>query len=177
MTRKNHFLVSAFFALVFFSHSIAQETNPDYRLPIEISADALEVQQDKRVAVFTGNVRAIQGNIVLAADKISVEYADDGDETNTIRTIDAEGNVFFSTPTETAEGDFGTYDVMNGIITLNGSVILTQGNNILRGNSLMLNLINGVSRVEAAPDDGGRVRGLFVPKKEAEEISQRRDDG
>lgn len=146
----------------------AQEAAPDYRGPIEITADALEVQQDNAIAVFTGNVRAVQGNILIAADRIQVAYAQGGDGADAIRSIDAEGNVFFSTSTETAEGDAGVYDVDNGIITLTGSVVLTRGENVVRGNRLVLNLATGVSRIEGAPDgDGGRVRGLFVPNVEA----------
>lgn len=138
----------------------------DAALPIEITADALEVQQDNGIARFAGNVRAVQGDLVLAADSVAVSYAPGGDA---IRAIEAEGNVFVSTPAETAQGDAGTYDVENGIITLTGTVVLTRGENVVRGSRLVLNLATGLSRVEAGEGgDGGRVRGLFVPNDAAE---------
>ena len=93
------------------------------RQPIEISADALEVQQDKRLAIFAGNVAATQGAYLLRADRMAVSYAATGGD-NSISKIDATGKVFFSTPAETAQGDAGTYDVDAGIITLTGAVFL-----------------------------------------------------
>ena len=42
--------------------------------PIEVSSDALEVQQDKNEAIFTGNVIATQGTINMRADKMIVHY-------------------------------------------------------------------------------------------------------
>ena len=141
----------------------AQDQPPAPGGPIEITADSLEVRQDQQTAVFSGNVTAIQGEIILRADQVTVHYAVGGGG-STINRIDAQGNVFFSTATETAQGQTGTYDVVNGIITLTGSVVLTTGENVVRGNRLVLNLVAGTSTVEGGPpEDGGRVRGLFVP--------------
>ena len=139
--------------------------------PIEITADQLEVQQDKRLAIFRGNVLAIQGTMRLRAARLVVHYrptkkgstAESG-----ISSIEASGRVFFSTAEETAEGDSGVYDVDGGIVTLDRNVVLTRGDNVIRGNRLVLNLETGRSKVEGAPaasGKGGRVRGLFVPRK------------
>src|SRR5690606_31308422 len=71
--------------------------------PIEINADSLEVQQDQQVAIFRGNVDAVQGQIRLRADEIKVHYRSNpegNDQTDgTIVRIDAIGNVFVSSPT------------------------------------------------------------------------------
>jgi len=164
-------LVTASVVALFASAStFAQEVAPHYRGPIEITADALEVRQDTGIAIFTGTVRAVQGDILLAADRVLVSYAPGG--ADVIRSIEAQGNVFFSTPTETAEGDTAVYDVENGVITLAGSVVLTRSENVVRGNRLVLNLATGLSRIEGgsdpvAGDGGGRVRGLFVPNEAA----------
>ncbi|MDA0653867.1 MAG: lipopolysaccharide transport periplasmic protein LptA [Proteobacteria bacterium] len=140
-------------------------TAQDAGLPIEITAEAFEVQQDNGIARFTGNVRAVQGDLILSADSVVVTYAPGADA---IRAIEAAGNVFVSTAAETAQGDAGTYDVEHGIITLTGAVVLTRGENVVRGNRLVLNLATGLSRVEAGEGgDGGRVRGLFVPNDAA----------
>ncbi len=140
----------------------------DTALPIEIVADTLEVNQDQQSAIFTGNVAATQGQILLNADRVVVHYSAGGDGVQAIRSIDAEGNVFFTTDFETAQGDLGTYDVENGMVTLTGAVVLTRGENVLRGSKLVLNLLNGTSVVEGgAAEAGGRVRGLFVPNNPA----------
>jgi lipopolysaccharide export system protein LptA len=141
---------------------------------IEITADSLEVQQDKQVAIFSGNVDAVQGDIRLKADQLRVHYREGGDgsraqggePSSQIRRIDAVGNVFVSSPEETGKGDRGTYDVERRVIVLEGQVVLTSGKNILRGNRATMNLDTGRSTMETAP--GGRVRGLFVPSQSGE---------
>jgi len=140
--------------------------------PIEIDADNLEVQQANNLAIFTGNVEATQGQIKLRADQIKVWYQPDGksngsaDATGAITRIDAIGNVFVSSLEETAQGDNGVYDVPAKTITLTGQVVLTRGENVIRGQQLVLNMETGRSQVQGG---GGRVRGLFVPSRDEAE--------
>ena len=145
----------------------------DASQPIEITADTLEVDRDRNVAIFSGAVNAIQGDLVLRADILRVHYRageeSSADFSGAIARIDAEGSVFFSTLAETARGDSGVYDVRNGTITLIGAVVLTRGNNVLTGDRLELNLATGSSRLYSdGADGGGRVHGLFVPETGAE---------
>ncbi|WP_169566553.1 lipopolysaccharide transport periplasmic protein LptA [Sneathiella limimaris] len=143
--------------------------------PIEILADSLEVQQAKQQATFAGNVQVLQGEIRLQAAKLIVHYSDTKNEKNAntdgdapqIRKIDAVGEVFLSSPRETAQGDKGTYDVINKQINLEGNVVLTQGQNILRGQKMVLDLVSGRSRIvgTGTGNSSGRVRGIFVPEK------------
>lgn len=157
----------------------AQETARrahDTSQPIEINADSLELQQDASLAIFSGNVIASQGEIRLRADTLRVYYregegAEDGPGA-TISRIDALGNVFVSSPQETAQGKVGVYDVEKRLITLSGSVVLTRGENVIRGERMVLNLDTGRSRVEGGSASAGkkdRVRALFVPPKKAED--------
>lgn len=46
----------------------------DSNQPIHITADKLEVQQDNQVAIFTGHVDAIQGEVRLRADVLKIYY-------------------------------------------------------------------------------------------------------
>lgn len=146
-------------------------TKRDRLQPIEIEADNLEIQRDKQLAIFAGNVRAVQGTLRLQAQTLKVHYlsgqnrASDG---QVIERIDAIGQVIFSSEAETAQGDEGVYDVVAGIITLTGEVVLTRGESIIRGRRLVLNLETGLSTIESGEDraaGGGRVRGLFVPRQ------------
>ncbi|MDA0367976.1 MAG: lipopolysaccharide transport periplasmic protein LptA [Proteobacteria bacterium] len=142
----------------------------DTALPIEIAADALVVQQEQQIAVFSGNVDAQQGNMKLRAEKLWVHYQGDtgGDTAQAISKIDAQGKVFFSSGDETAEGDQGTYDVDNGVIVLTGRVVLTQGGSVIKGNRVVLDLNTGKSTMDGGEAKGdGRVRGLFVPRRSA----------
>ncbi len=165
-------LVTAFLALAALAGgSAAQEQmiggGHDSSQPIEITADMLEVHQSDNIAIFQGNVDAVQGNIVMRADKLVVYYREaEEDETNLgISRIDAEGNVFISSPQETAQGQRGVYDVVNARIDLAGDVILTWGDNIIEGDTLQMDLEAGTSSVASESQESSeRVRGLFVPK-------------
>ena len=136
--------------------------------PIDINADDLEVQQDKNLAIFSGNVVAVQGRIELRAGQLKVWYrpATDtaakgaGGASGTIIRIDAIDQVLVSSATEQAKGDIGIYEVEEQRLTLTGKVILTRGQDVLRGNKLVMNLATGQSRIS-----GGRVHGRFVPQK------------
>ncbi len=44
----------------------------DTSLPIEITADSLEVENERQVATFRGNVDAVQGEMNLRADQLIV---------------------------------------------------------------------------------------------------------
>jgi lipopolysaccharide assembly outer membrane protein LptD (OstA) len=91
-----------------------------------------------------------------------------------IAKIEAEGNVFVSSPKETAKGERGVYDVDRSRIDLVGGVVLTQGENVVRGDQLEMNLATGESKVTSA-QGGGRVRGLFVPEKKGEASSKKKN--
>jgi lipopolysaccharide export system protein LptA len=158
----------------------AQAYQHDSSLPIEITANLLEVEQRDRIATFTGDVDAVQGELVLSADKLRVFYNsnDQAGEaapgaTGSIRRIEAEGNVFITSPQETAQGESGVYDVAGDLLTLEGSVVLTRDDNVIRGHQLEIDLASGVSRVIAATpstEGGGptdRVRALFTPQDAA----------
>ncbi len=142
-------------------------TRTDTTLPIEITADTLEVKQNQQLAVFRGKVDAVQGTMRLRADQLTVHYRESKESPDQpgISKIEAEGNVFVSSPTETGKGSRGIYDVDRARIDLMGDVVLTQGNNIVKGDTLEMNLTTGESKVAKGATQGGRVKGLFVPEK------------
>lgn len=168
------FLVAAAVA----GEASGQSFEHDTGQPIEITSDSLEVVQAERLATFTGNVDAVQGDVVLSADELRVFYRGSGDRADgssgTIRRIEASGNVIVTSPRETAEGNAGTYDVAGSTITLDGGVVLTRADNVIRGDRLELDLTTGVSRVVArtTASEGGspeeRVRAVFVPDEDGE---------
>ena len=146
----------------------AQQNSPfggfkhDRTAPIEITADSLEVRQAQQLAIFAGEVVAGQGTLRLTADRVEVKYDENSEsdsETGAIQNMTAQGNVFISNGAETAQGERAEYDVASGMITMVGSVVLTQGENVISGQTLTINLNEGQGRVE------GRVRSIFTPKK------------
>lgn len=134
----------------------------DSSAPIEVTSDALEVRQGEQIAVFTGDVVAGQGTLRLASDTMTVSYGgNDPDQTGEINSIVAEGNVFLANESETAEGARAEYDVVEGMLRMWGDVIVTQGQNAISGESLVIDLKAGTGRIESA--GGERVKSVFTP--------------
>ncbi len=142
----------------------------DTSAPIEIFADeGGELDQVKKIAVFRGNVDTIQGDLHLRTDKLSVYYTESSGNGKTMESsiskIVADGNVFLSSPAETAQGERGVYDVVKGIITLTGSVMLTRGDSVIRGDTFIFDLKTGRSKVTSGGASGsGRVRAIIRPR-------------
>lgn len=127
----------------------------DIRAPVEVSADALSVDQTDGTATFTGNVVIGQGEMRLSADRVSVVYAE-GDRRR-IRSLEASGGVTLVSGEDAAEAAEARYDVESGTVTLTGDVIVTQGQNVLAGETMVVDLGDGTARVE------GRVRSVLQP--------------
>lgn len=127
----------------------------DTSAPVEVAADQLSVDQGDGSAVFTGNVVIGQGQMRLSADRVTVEYA--GGDQSRIRTLTAEGRVTLVSGQDAAEAANAVYDVASGNVTLTGDVVLTQGQNVLTGNRMVVNLSTGTAQVE------GRVRSILQP--------------
>ncbi len=149
--------------------------NHNSNAPVDFEADRIEVQDKASRAMLSGNVNVRQGELSLTAARMTVAYS--GAITNgnpSISRLDASGGVFVRSPTETAQGDFATYDLNRRLITMIGGVTLNQGSNVLHGGRLIIDLTSGRSVVDgrnasAVPGTtgttGGRVTGRFsVPQ-------------
>lgn len=137
--------------------------------PIEVEADALEVQDTNRTATFTGNVRVVQGDIRMKADRITVHYGGGRESGSRIQKIAASGNVLVSAPdNQTASGEWANYIVATRQIEMGNSVVLRQGENVIRGSRLSVDLDSGQARVTGSENGGtGRVKGLFQPRSQS----------
>ena len=152
-----------------YAESDTKQSRHDNTLPIEVIADTLEVKQGENKAIFSGNVEVVQGDMLLHAAKLIVHYRENTENPDQpgISLIDAIGDVFITSPRETASGETGIYNVDKKTIVLLGNVVLTQGENVIQGEHLHMNLETGESRVSKGEKVKGkqkRVRGLFIPE-------------
>jgi lipopolysaccharide export system protein LptA len=147
--------------------------------PVDISAERLEVQDRADRAIFVGNVHATQEDLTLDTQRLTVAYS--SGEANSsgvqIRRLDAAGGVIVRSPSETAKGDFGIYDLDRKLITLIGNVQLNRGTNQLNGARLVIDLDSGRAVVDGGPpgvnQSGGRVTGRFtVPQRQQQQQRQ-----
>ena len=140
----------------------------DSSAPIDVTADRIEVQDRADRAIFAGNVHVRQATLALDAERLTVSYSSGGGIQ--IRRLDAAGGVVVRSPSETARGNFGIYDLDKKLITLIGAVQLDRGGSQVMGSRLVIDLDTGRAVIDGgAPgvgQSGGRVTGHFtVPKK------------
>ncbi|MGJ8621885.1 MAG: lipopolysaccharide transport periplasmic protein LptA [Yoonia sp.] len=121
----------------------------DTSAAIEVTADSLNVDQDTNTAVFSGEVLIIQGDLRLTAEQVTVVY---GEDTTEIAKLLATGGVTFVTATEAAEAQEADYDITTGLLTLTGSVLLTQGPSAISAERMQINVSDGTATMD------GRVR-------------------
>lgn len=127
----------------------------DSSLPIEISADRLQVDQSSGAATFSGNVVIGQGDMRLSAGKVRVEYATGADTTGEISRLHATGGVTLVNGAEAAEAREAVYTIASGVVVMTGGVILTQGQNALASDKLTVNLATGTGQMD------GRVKSII----------------
>ncbi|WP_170240675.1 LptA/OstA family protein [Rhodoligotrophos appendicifer] len=128
---------------------------------VDVVADKMELQQEKKQAIFTGNVDATRGNVNLKGAKLVIDY----DETKTgdtserkFKTLRADGNVVVTSKGQVIHSDWATMDIAANKVVMGGKVVVTQGETVLHGTQLNIDLDTGQSQLS-----GGRVRGRFVP--------------
>ena len=146
------------------SAALAQGTNlafgglrADTSQPVEVTADALNVNQADGTAVFTGNVVVGQGEMRLSATEVLVIYKQDR---SGIDRLIATGDVVLVNGPDAAEADKADYTIDSGIIVMTGDVLLTQGPNALSGERLNVDLAAGTAQMT------GRVKTIFIPDSE-----------
>ena len=173
--RKLPLLVLAPLAIASAAAAVAQSREPVSALkghnsdaPIDLTADRLEVQDRADRAIFAGNVRVRQDELTLDTSRLTVAYSSSGGVQ--IKRLDASGGVTVRSPSETAPGSFGIYDLDRKLITLVGNVVLQRQGSQLSGQRLVIDLDSGRAVIDGGPagvgQSGGRVTGHFtVPQR------------
>jgi lipopolysaccharide export system protein LptA len=165
--------------------------------PVQIEAATLEVRDKSKTATFSGNVQVVQGDTIMKCASLVVFYGQEvglGAEgapattavttakstpgmpsgAQNIRRIEARGGVTVITKDQNASGDLGIYDLKTKTITLSGNVVVSQGQNVIHGERVVVDMVTGNARVESAANGAGgggpaaspgRVRALIQPGK------------
>jgi lipopolysaccharide export system protein LptA len=151
--------------------------------PVQIEAASLEVRDKNKMATFAGNVQVVQGDTTMKCQRLVVFYGEEvgiaqnsnppppksaGDSKKSpqnIRRIEARGGVTVVTKDQNASGDLGVYDLLAKTITLTGNVVVSQGQNVIHGERVVVDTVTGNAKVESSGQGGGatpsRVRALI----------------
>jgi lipopolysaccharide export system protein LptA len=140
----------------------------DADAPVDVSSDRIEVQDRADRAIFSGNVKVRQAALTLDTQRLTLSYS--GGDGVKINRLDASGGVVVRSPSETARGNFGIYDLDRKLITLIGAVQLNRDGSQINGQRLTIDLNSGRAVVDGGGrgigQTGGRVTGHFtVPKR------------
>ena len=159
--------------------------------PVQIEAASLEVRDKNKMATFSGDVQVVQGDTTMKCQKLVVFYGQEvgiaqnapapdakaapksafpgAKGAQNIRRIEARGGVTVITKDQNASGDLGVYDLIAKTITLTGNVVVSQGQNVIHGERVVVDTVTGNARVESNNQGGGgtpsRVRALIQPNQ------------
>jgi lipopolysaccharide export system protein LptA len=175
------------------TQGIIQDQNQDQ--PIQIESATLEVRDKSKMATFSGDVQVVQGDTTIKCQTLVVFYgAERGTGTGRIvtaaatqtdgakaahqgpmvpqgsqdiRRIEARGGVTITAKDQIATGDLGVYDPKKKTMTLTGNVVVSQGKNVLHGDSVVVDTVTGDAHFESGASTQSRVRALILPKKDA----------
>ena len=148
--------------------------------PIKINSATLEVRDKDKVATFAGDVHLVQGDTTLRSKTLVVFYDNDAEskpatrpagatqagpqQNQQIKRVEAKGNVIVVQKDQIATGESGIFDMQANTVTLTGNVVISQGQNTVKGDTLTVDMTTGVSRIACGKaQEKCRVQGLFQP--------------
>jgi lipopolysaccharide export system protein LptA len=148
--------------------------------PIKITSASLEVRDKDKMATFAGDVHLVQGDTTMRSKTLVVFYDDDSSakpgtpstsgqaggaqQNQQIKRVEAKGNVIVVQKDQTATGESGIFDMKANTVTLVGNVVISQGPNVVKGDTLTVDMTTGVSRIVCGKvQEKCRVTGLFQP--------------
>ncbi|MEC5289535.1 lipopolysaccharide transport periplasmic protein LptA [Aurantimonas sp. C2-6-R+9] len=152
--------------------------------PISIESNQLDVDDNKAVATFTGNVQVSQGETELRTGKLVVSYTKaqegaSGGKTGTsalpggssqIERLEASEKVYVKSADQVATAEKATFDMKSEVVVMTGNVVLSQGQNVAEGCRLTIQMQTGLARLEStncgdgdSGGSGGRVRMMLTP--------------
>lgn len=150
--------------------------------PVNIEADRLEYWNKDQKAIYFGNVIVVQGETTMKCSKLTIyinrqdkkgpkgaqpaaasnQAPGQGPSNDSVRHMDADGPVTLISKDQVGTGDRLEYDKPKNNVTIIGHVVLTQGQNVTKGDLLTYDLTTGVAHIESGAS-AGRVSGYFIP--------------
>jgi lipopolysaccharide export system protein LptA len=153
------------------------------------------VQDKEKMATFAGDVHLVQGDVDMRSATLVVFYDDQPpppapalkgrkasgvsaqippqqqQENQQIKRVEAKGGVTVWVPQkdQTATGDLGIFDMRANTVTMQGHVVIAQGPNVMRADTLIVDMNSGASTLKCGSNGGctnGRVQALITPGSE-----------
>lgn len=131
----------------------------DSEAPLDVTSAYFEAVEGQNYMTWTGNVHAVQGEVILTTPKLVLYQKENGD----IDRVEAMGGVRYTNATEKISGQKMVYNADEDTITVTGKVVVLQGDQVMSGEKLVYNLANG--SLIFSGQGKTRVRGIFFQNK------------
>jgi lipopolysaccharide export system protein LptA len=136
--------------------------------PILITSDRMEVDRQKNILIYQGQVVAIQGDMTMRSDKLTTYFDPDLQQ---IKEAIAEGKLVQVTQGDRVATDTKTdFDGETHTKTMTGNPMMRQGNSQVSGEKIIYFMTEDRMIVESGKDR--RVEGTIFP----EELQQKKGD-
>ena len=127
--------------------------------PIYITADWMEVDQNKNTITYKGRVVTIQADMTMRSETL-VAYYDP--EMKQMKQIIAEGKVNATQGNRVATGEKAVFDDKTKTVTLTGNPVMRQGNSQVSGTRVIYYMDQ--DRAVAESDGKVRVKATIFPE-------------
>lgn len=155
------------------------QLQPASKSPVRVTGDETEATQSECLNVWRGSVEALQDQSRLRSNILKVYFkkgppAKPGpngqpgqQQCGDLDRMEADGEVYYVTPDRQVRGDHGVYTADDDQIVMTGGVVAMQGQNVVKGDRMVIHVKDGSGHMESAAKGRGkpnRVSGVFYPK-------------
>ena len=127
---------------------------------IKIISDKLEIIRAENISIFSGNVYAIENDLEIWSEKLTM--TSNKDETE-VKEINAHGNVKIVREELSINGDKARYDPIQNKLFVFGKVEVLQNQSIILCDKIIVDLENSSSIMSS--DANKRVEALIINEK------------
>jgi lipopolysaccharide export system protein LptA len=152
-------------AILFGTAGTAHALASDKDQPVQLSADSVDMDEDKGISVYKGDVDLRQGSMRLRADQVTIRHRGRAPE----KVIAVGSPVHFQQDTGKglvkARGKRAEYEVNGEVLVLIGKASLTRAGNTTRSDRIVYDRVRHKVKAGAAAEGKQRVQITIQPNK------------
>jgi lipopolysaccharide transport protein LptA len=129
--------------------------------PINIESSSLEIFDDKKIAIFEGQVRVNQKDITISSNRLELSYAFNSmSEDISVKKIVCTGNVLIEFDNQSVTSESAEYNLKDNQIILQNDVIISKDEgNAIKAEKVIIDL----DTMRIKMDSSERVQAFITP--------------
>ncbi|MCX7825216.1 MAG: hypothetical protein N2689_06620 [Verrucomicrobiae bacterium] len=137
-----------------------------------ITSDDLAMDMERKIATFTGHVKVVDPQGTMTADKMVVYLAQEGENQNGVKRIEASGGVTIAQHGSKAMADEAVYNADDQTVILSGAASVDTADGTVMGETVVFNMATNSAQVKGRPrmiirpqqtDTGAAARSGLLP--------------